>query len=125
MIYLTRGATSQIVLTLTEKQTLASPNYLFRFVHRGLNTEVKFVVLNNADTSAYKDRFNQFSLVTNTYFANAESGEWEYYIYEQTSTTNTNPANATGLLETGIMRLSDSTSFSYTKYQTSNTFITR
>jgi hypothetical protein len=94
-------------------------------VHRGLNTEVKFVVLNNADTSSYKDRFNQFGLDTNTYFANAESGEWEYYIYEQTSTTNTNPANATGLLETGIMRLSDSTSFSYTKYQTSNTFITR
>lgn len=125
MIYLVKGQTNQVVLTLKEKQTLTSPNYLFRFVHRGLNTEVKFVVLNNADTSAYKDRFNQFSLVTNTYFSTAESGEWEYYIYEQTSTTNTNPANATGLLETGIMRLTDSASFSYTKYQTSNTFITR
>lgn len=125
MIYLVKGQTNQIVLTLTEKQTLASPNYLFRFVHRGLNTEVKFVVLNNADTSSYKDRFNQFSIVTNTYFANKDSGEWEYYIYEQTSTTNTDPALATGLLETGIMRLTDATSFSFTKYQTSNTFIAR
>jgi hypothetical protein len=125
MIYLVKGQTSQVVLTLKEKQTLAAPNYLFRFVHRALNTEVKFVLLNNADTSTYKDRFNQFSLVTNTYFLNEDAGEWEYYIYEQTSTSNTNPANATGLLETGIMRLSDSSSFSYTKYQTSNTFITR
>jgi len=125
MIYLVKGETNQIVLTLKEKQTLASPNYLFRFVHRGLNSEVKFVVLNNEDTSSYKDRFNQFSLVTNTNFSNAESGEWEYYIYEQTSTTNTDPSLATGLLETGIMKLSDSASFSYTKYQTSNTFITR
>lgn len=125
MIYLTKGATSQIVLTLTEKQTLAAPNYLFRFVHRSTNVEVKFVLLNAADTSAYKERFNQFSIVTNTYFQNSDSGEWEYFIYEQTSTTNTNPASATGLLEVGIMRLSESTTFSFTKYQTTNTFITR
>ena len=124
MIYLVRGQNSQIVLTLTEKQLLTNPNYLFRFVHRSLNTEVKFVILNAADTSAYKDRFNQFTLTTNTYFANYDSGEWEYYIYEQTSTTNLDPTGL-NLLETGIMRLSDSTTFSFTTYQTSNTFITR
>jgi hypothetical protein len=125
MVYLTKGATSQIILTLKEKQTLSAPNYLFVFTHRGSNVEVKFVLLNNQDTSAYKDRFNQFSLVTNTYFANYDSGEWEYEIYEQTSTTNTDPTLATGLLETGIMRLNDSTTFAFTKYQTTNTFIVR
>jgi len=125
MIYLTKGATSEIILTLKEKQTLTSPNYLFVFTHRGSNVEVKFVLLNATDTSTHKDRFNQFSLVTNTYFANYDSGEWEYEIYEQTSTSNTNPALATGLLETGIMRLNEATSFSFTKYQTSNTFIVR
>jgi hypothetical protein len=125
MIYLTKGATSQIILTLKEKQTLSAPNYLFVFTHRGSNIEVKFVLLNNQDTSAFKDRFNQFSIVTNTYFGTQDSGEWEYQIYEQTSTTNTNPANATGLLETGIMRLSESTSFTYTKHQPNNTFIVR
>lgn len=83
------------------------------------------MLLNATDTSAYKERFNQFSIVTNTYFQNSDSGEWEYFIYEQTSTTNTNPASATGLLEVGIMRLSESTTFSFTKYQTTNTFITR
>jgi hypothetical protein len=125
MIYLTKGATSQIILTLKEKQTLSAPNYLFVFTHRGSNIEVKFVLLNNQDTSAFKDRFNQFSIVTNTYFGTQDSGEWEYQIYEQTSTTNTNPANATGLVETGIMRLSESTSFTYTKHQPNNTFIVR
>jgi len=125
MIYLTKGATSQIILTLKEKQTLSAPNYLFVFTHRGSNIEVKFVILNAADTSAFKDRFNQFSIVTNTYFGTQDSGEWEYQIYEQTSTTNTNPANATGLIETGIMRLSESTSFTYTKHQPNNTCIVR
>jgi len=125
MIYLTKGSTSQIILTLKEKQTLSAPNYLFVFTHRGSNIEVKFVILNAADTSSFKDRFNQFSIVTNTYFGTQDSGEWEYQIYEQTSTTNTNPANATGLVETGIMRLSESTSFTYTKHQPNNTFIVR
>jgi hypothetical protein len=125
MIYLTKGSTSQIILTLKEKQTLSAPNYLFVFTHRGSNIEVKFVILNAADTSGFKDRFNQFSIVTNTYFGTQDSGEWEYQIYEQTSTTNTNPANATGLIETGIMRLSESTSFTYTKHQPNNTFIVR
>ena len=124
MIYLVRDYNSDVVLTLKEKQLLTNPNYLFRFIHRSLNTEVKFVLLNNTDTSAYKDRFNQFSITTNAYFYNAEAGEWEYYIYEQASPTNLNPAGL-NLLETGIMRLSDNSTFSFTTYQTSNTFITR
>lgn len=125
MIYLVKGETNQIVLTLTEKQTLTNPNYLFRFIHRALNVEVKFVLLNAADTSLFKDRYNQFSIVTNTYFTNYNTGEWEYYIYEQISTTNTNPSLTTTMLESGIMRLDNSTNFEYDTYQTSNTFITR
>lgn len=125
MIYLVKGEVNNIVLTLKEKQTLASPNYLFRFVHRSLNTEARFVVLKTSDTSPYKDRYNQFSIITNNYFSDKESGEWEYYIYEQNSNINVDPAYATSLLETGIMRLSENTTFEFTKYQTSNTFITR
>jgi hypothetical protein len=106
MIYLTKGATSEIILTLKEKQTLTSPNYLFYFKGRGSNKEVKFVILNASDTSQYKDRFNQFSIVTNTYFENYQDSEWDYKIYEQTSSSNLNPSLATGLLEVGIMRLS-------------------
>lgn len=105
MIYFTKGGTSEIILTLKEKQTLTAPNYLFYFKSRGTNKEVKFVILNAADLSQYKDRYNKFSIVTNTYFVNYQDGEWDYKIYEQTSSSNINPALATTLLETGIMRL--------------------
>jgi len=124
MIYFTKGQTNEIILTLKEKQTLDSPNFLFVFTHRGTNTIVKFVKLNNTDTSLYKDRFNSFSILTNTYFQSSQLGEWEYEIYEQTSSTNTDPSLATKLLETGIMRLNGD-AMEYTQYETNNTFITR
>lgn len=125
MIHLTKGNTETVILTLKEKQTLSEPNFLFRFVHRSTNAEVKFVKLYASDVSSYKQRFDKFSIVVNTHFANSESGQWDYYIYEQTSTTNTDPSLATGLVEEGIMQLNESYAFTYTKYNPSNTFITR
>lgn len=125
MIYLRKGLTDNVVVTLTEKQTLAAPNYLFYFKQRTSNDVVAFVLLNAADTSLHKDRYNQFSINAVTHFANKLAGEWEYTIYEQTSTTNLDPADADGLLETGIMRLSDTEAFSFTEYETNNTFIVR
>lgn len=86
---------------------------------------VKFVKLNNTDASGYKDRFNKFSINAVTYFNTALAGEWTYSIYEQTSTTNLDPTQATGLLETGILRLDDSTTFEFTEYETTNTFKVR
>lgn len=105
MIYFTKNSTSTIILTLTEKQTLTSPNYLFWFKSRGTNQEVAFVVLNAADLSTYKDRFNKFEIDVDSNFADSPEGDWEYEIYEQTSTSNIDPTLATSLLETGIMRL--------------------
>ena len=125
MIHLTKGNVQNIVMTLTEKKTLASPNFLFYFKHRSTNEVVAFVFLNASNTSLFQYRFDQFSITVNTNFANATEGEYEYFIYEQTSTTNINPANATGLLESGIMNLNAATSFAFTKYQTSNSFVVR
>jgi hypothetical protein len=125
MIYLRKGHTDDVIVTLKEKQTLSAPNYLFYFKQRSSNDVVKFVLLNAADTSQYKDRYNKFSINGVTYFSNELAGEWEYMIYEQTSTTNLDPALATTLLETGIMRLSDTDSFNFTEYSTNNTFIVR
>ena len=105
MIHLTKNESSEIVLTLKEKQTLTNPNYLFYFKSRGTNQEVAFVVLNTADTSGYKDRFNEFTIDVNDYFQDSPEGDWEYKIYEQTSTSNVDPDLATNLLEVGIMRL--------------------
>jgi hypothetical protein len=123
VIQLTKGVTQNIILTLTEKQLLTNPNYLFVFTNRSSNVIVKFVVLNGADTSLYKDRYNKFSIVTNTNFSSALNGQYTYEIYEQASTSNTN-ISGLNKLETGIMEL-QGTSISYTKYTTTNQFTIR
>ena len=85
---------------------------------------VSFVLLNAADTSLYKYRYNQFSLVVNNYFSNSPQGEWRYYIYEQTSATNRDETKTGGLLEEGIMRLNEAEAFEYVSYQPETEFIT-
>jgi hypothetical protein len=123
MIHLTKGETNIIVMTLTEKQLLTNPNYLFVFTNRSSNCEIKFIQLYATDTSLYKDRYNEFSIVTNTSFKNQLEGQYTYEVYEQASTTN---LDITGLnkLETGIMWLSGST-LTYNTYTTTDTYTIR
>ena len=123
MIHLTKGQTNTIIMTLTEKQLLITPNYLFVFTNRSSNNIIKFVVLNTSDLSLYKDRYNEFTIVTNTNFSTALEGQYTYEVYEQASTSNLNP---TGLnkLETGIMWLSGST-LTYNQYTTTDTYTIR
>jgi hypothetical protein len=123
MIHLTKGQTNTIILTLTEKQLLSNPNYLFVFTNRSTNNIIKFVVLNASDLSLYKDRYNEFSIITNTNFSSALEGQYTYEVYEQASSSNT---NITGLnkLETGIMWLSGST-VTYNQYTTTDTYTIR
>jgi hypothetical protein len=123
VIRLTKGQTQNIILTLTEKQLLTSPNYLFIFENRSTNTDIKFVKLNNTDISAYKERYNELTIVVNTYFNTALNGQYTYTIYEQTSTTNTDPTGL-NLLESGIMEL-EGTTISFTEYETTSTFTIR
>ena len=120
MIRLTKGQTQNIILTLTEKQLLTNPNYLFVFTNRSANTDVKFVRLNNTDISQYKDRYNEFSIVTNTNFGSSLNGQYDYEVYEQASTTNTNPAGL-NMIESGIMELVG-TPFEFTEYSTTDTY---
>lgn len=108
---------------MKEKQLLNNPNYLFIFTNRSSNVEIKFVLLNNTDISSYKDRYNKFSITTNTYFNTALNGQYTYEIYEQTSPSNTNPAGL-NMLETGIMELVG-TAFNFTEYSTTDTYTIR
>lgn len=107
-------------LTLTEKELLTNPNYLFIFTNRSSNVEVKFVLLNASDVSLFKDRYNKFSLVTNTYFGSSLIGQYDYQVYEQTSSSNTNPSGL-NMLESGIMMLNEADNV-YTSYQTTDTY---
>lgn len=108
---------------MTEKQLLTNPNYLFVFENRSTNVDIKFVRLNNTDISAYKERYNEFTIVVNSFFNTALNGQYTYTIYEQASTSNLNPVGL-NLLETGIMDLSG-TAIQFTEYETNNTFTIR
>ena len=115
MLKLIKGQTSTIICTLTEKQTILDANYLFVFKNRSTNDVVSFVLVNGADISTNRERWNEFQVVVNNYFENENEGWYAYDVYEQESTTNT---NTTGLnkIESGLMFLDDNTSVSYTQY---------
>ena len=115
MLKFVKGTTSVMICTLAEKQTIEDANYLMVFTSRATNDQVKFVVTNSLDQSTNKDRWNEFNIVVNTYFANYGESWWKYEVYEQTSTTNLNPAGL-GLLESGLMFLDDNTNMSFTQY---------
>lgn len=118
MIQLTINESKNIILTLTEKETISTPNYLFRFLNRSTNVDVKFVLVNAKDLSLFKDRFNKFLIVTDNYFSKV--GQYTYYVYQQTSATNTDIDNKV-LLESGIMMLSEPKTI-YKEYKTSDKF---
>ena len=124
MIKLTKDTTAEVILTLTEKETIFEANYLFVFESRVSNEKVKFVLLNVTDESEYKDRYNLFNIVVNDYFADAENGWYKYTVYEQESTTNTDESLTGGILETGLMFLEDGEEITITTYDNPTTYTT-
>jgi len=110
MIQITKGIANTVVLTLKEKTTLTNPKYLFVFKNDQSNVDSKFIA---ADTSTYPDRYNKFVITEKTSSPNPLTGEvtlsldgfYTYTIYEQTSSTNLNPANATKIVETGKVQV--------------------
>jgi hypothetical protein len=123
MIVLYKDTSEYIYLTLTEKQELVNPNYLFVFKSRTTNLEVKFVLLNGSDVSPHKNRYNKFDIDVNTYFVNYQTGDYTYFVYEQTSTTNIEPNNL-NLLESGLMQLIHGQN-GYSYYQPNDIYKTR
>ena len=119
MINLVKSSTQYIYLTLTEKQLISAPNYIFRFVNRSSNDEVKFLMLNNTDISLFKDRYNKFQIVTDTYFSSKNTGMYVYEIYEQSGTGL--DISGLNMVESGIMFLTSPVSI-YNSYQTIDTY---
>lgn len=112
MIQITKGTTNNVALTLTEKCTLTSPYYLFVFQSDETRDLYKFIA---ADTSTHPDRYNLFAIVETDSSPDPLAGEielpivgfYKYKVYEQTSSTNLNPALATGIVEVGKVQVID------------------
>lgn len=128
---ITRLSNSTLVFTLTEKQTLTSPYWLFELKFRGDNTTVKTFIA--SDTSSYPDRYNQFlvtevdagsELLTSGTVNLQNTGEWHYRIFEQSSSSNLIVANATTECENGIILVLPSSVTTPTVHQITETSYT-
>jgi hypothetical protein len=101
MLLITKGESKNWFLTLTEKVTIANPKFLFSFVHRVTEVETNVLL---TDISAYIDRYNKFAVTEGSTFT-LDSGEYNYFVYAQTSSVNTNPLLADELVEEGLFKL--------------------
>lgn len=121
MLVLTKeNVTDNIIVTLNEKRTLAAPNYLFVFEHVTTKDQVKTILFSGDDLSSYPDRFNEFEIPTSVLFADESPGQFNYFIYEQVSAVNLDPAGLTEV-EMGKMVLK-TTAFNYTGYEATTSY---
>lgn len=95
--------TQNMVLTLTEKVTLAVPYFLFVFTNVSTRQVVTFNAATTDDTSVATARYNQFAINTNALFIGMSAGQWQYKVYESAVVT-TDPTGL-NLLENGKMLL--------------------
>jgi hypothetical protein len=106
MIKITKSATNDVILTLSEKITLLAPYYLFEFANQ--HSKEKFYCI-ASDTSLFPTRYNEFSIIETTspdpLAGEVEfllTGFYNYTIYEQTNNSNLDPTLSTGIVEEGI-----------------------
>ena len=110
MQIINKGQNNFLVFTLSEKVTLTNPYYLFSFKHQVLMSSVNFIA---SDVSSFPTRYNKFLITETTGTVNLtsgvvslpETGFYEYAIYEQTSSSNLDVSNTTGLLEIGMVKV--------------------
>lgn len=106
MIRLNLGS-NVVVLTLSEKISIASPNFLFEFINN--QTQIKYYCI-SADLSLYPERYNKFTIVVKTTTPSPLVGEiqiplgdeYTYNVYEQVSSTNLDPSGL-NVVENGLM----------------------
>ena len=121
MLLYTKGTNTDTYITLTELTTLTSPYYLFVFENISTKVQYKVIVNSASDLSEYPERYNRFAIDTATLFTSAQVGQYSYNVYEQTSSTNTDP---TGLnqVECGKMLLQPATTLTKQGYEPETTY---
>lgn len=123
MIVLTKGQTAEsVVVTLNEKRTLTNGYYLFYFENITTRDVVTKVFSFAEDESSYTDRYNQFTLNTQSLFGSKVTGTWAYIVYESASNT-TDPTGLTEV-ERGLMKLNPAADFAFETYDVDTTFKT-
>jgi len=96
---------------------LTNPYFLFEFKNVSTNTK-QFII--PIDISTETDRFNEFVIVETTSPTIPQIkltvGDYEYTIYEQASSSNTNPAGL-NVVEVGYATCFDLTTVTFAEYE--------
>lgn len=119
---------TNIALTLYEKTTLSPVYYLFEFQND--QTKVKYyqIFTDVSTTGSARERANLFNIevVNSGSGANkiilGNAGLYNYTIYEQSSSSNLDPAGLT-VVERGKMRLIGTEATQYTAHQITRTYV--
>ena len=120
MLLINKNSNNTLILTLTEKVTIASPTFLFKFTNDLTRESVLFI---SANLSSYKDRYDKFLITETSGTINASSGVinlnptgyWKYQIFEQASTSNLLESATGSLVENGKIKVIG-TDTTYTVY---------
>jgi len=115
MLYLNSNSTAQsLFLTLQDAaRDYSYTHYLFKLVHRMSKEEHYFV----ADTPTDNPRYTEVEVATNGVTINdillTETGDYDYYVYVQNSSTNKDPESALveGMVEQGTLRVPGASPF--------------
>jgi hypothetical protein len=117
MIYILKNNTNNVVLTLTESQTISDPYYIFRFKNEYnlLSNDILFSI---EDTSPTTNRYNLFQIIEissgstsggtlsgTSVQLNLVEGQYDYEVYE--SATNDLIIANKHLLESGRLVVDD------------------
>lgn len=107
MLYLYKNQTNNIVLTLDEKATNSTHDWLFEFTN-DITNSVKYATL--SDVSSAPLRYNEFNLVESTDVI-LQEGSWTYRVYEMPvlSPPSTNKNLAYAVVEVGKVWVEDLT----------------
>ena len=122
MIIITLGTENTLILTLTEKVTIADPVYfLFECICDQTNQAYHFIA---ADISEYSYRYNKFNVMEKTApdLLHGEinlpvPGDYHYTVYQQNSSTNLDPTLVSGILETGKLLVMQTSSDPHLRYE--------
>lgn len=110
MLVINKNSNNTLILTVTEKVTIASPTFLFKLTNDLTRESVLFL---SANLSAYKDRYDKFLITETSGTINVSSGVinlnptgfWKYEIFEQVSTSNLLESATGAMVENGKIKV--------------------
>ena len=110
-----------MIVTVTELTTVSPVHYLFEFEHEQ-SFEKRYCILANISTNT--ERYDEFTLIDGVSLTFPYDGYYIYRVYQQTSSSNLNPALANGVVEEGRAHVyvNDSPSNEYNEQITFNIY---